>query len=118
MPRTALTPVQLTKTYTGTPSANAIDSSFAASDNSNGNKFTAVEKNIIEFRNTDAGNQTFTIKGATGPYGPVPDYGPYTLGTTEEAAVECDLTGFIQTDGCIYIDTSSANVKVRVLRLP
>lgn len=81
-------------------------------------QFAATGKEIVIARNTDVGAQTVTITsvsylGRTGDItadsiaaGALHVYGPF------------NIDGWRQTDGYIYLEASSANVKFSVITLP
>lgn len=101
--------------------ANLVDITFAAMDNTNGNKFVCTGREVIIFQNTDAGSQTVTIPSVADEKNRSQDITTYSLGAGEFAAFGVGLTnskGWKQTSGEINLDCSSANIKVAVLRLP
>lgn len=102
-------------------SANSLDFTFGAMDAANGNYFACTGRELILFQNTDAGAQTVTIDSVDDERGRQEDITTYSLAAAEFAAAGVGLTnskGWKQSNGQIYLDTSSANVKVAVLRLP
>jgi hypothetical protein len=120
MPRTALTPVSVVGPYPsgGTVSPGALAFTFAASDLANGNQYPCTGQEVIVFQNTDAGSQTFTITSAPDSQGRKSDITTYSMATGTFAVFLPGVLGWIQTDGNVYINTSNANVKIAVFKLP
>lgn len=118
MPRTALTSQTPKGPYPGTVAANDLDITFAAMDAVNGNSVTLNGPLLLLFRNDNAGAQTVTINSTTDPYNRSGDVSAYSIGAGEYAAFIVKPLGWIQSDGALYLDTSSADVKIAVLKLP
>lgn len=95
----------------------------AAMDASNGNSFYATGKEVLLFVNTDTATHTVTITSTTDNYGRLDtSLTTYTIpvavgGQSGLAAIEISqLQGWIQDGSLIDMTTSSALVKVAVLR--
>lgn len=120
MARTAITVQEVSAPFDAV-SAGSEDFTFAALDAVNGNYFQCTGREIILVENTDAGAQTVTIDSVDDEKGRQEDITTYSLAANDFAAFGVGLTnakGWKQTNGQVYIDTSSANVKIAVLRLP
>lgn len=120
MARTAITVQEIDAPFAPV-SAGSLDFTFAALDAVNGNYFPCTGREIILFNNTDAGAQTVTVDSVEDEKNRQADLMAYSLAANDFAHHAAGLTnakGWKQTSGQIYIDTSSANVKVAVLRLP
>lgn len=120
MARTEIT-VQEIKSPFAVISAGGLDFTMAALDAVNGNQFTCVGREIIILENTDAGAQTVTINSAADEKNREGDLSAYSLAANDFVVAPMGLTnspGWKQSDGKIQIDTSSANIKIAVLRLP
>ena len=119
MPRTEITVNEAAERYPTLPvSANALDFSFTAGDVANGNAYVATGREVVIFRNVNAGAQTFTLDSVADEQGRTGDITAYSLGAAEFAVLYPPLRGFQQSDGMIYIDVSHADVTIAVLRLP
>jgi hypothetical protein len=120
MARTALTPVVVVGPYptNGTVGVGALAFTFAASDLANGNQYPCTGQEVIVFQNTDAGAQTVTITSAPDSQGRKADITTYSLATGTFAVFLPGVLGWIQSDGNIYINTSNANLKIAVFKLP
>lgn len=120
MARTAITVQEISAPFDAI-SAGSEDFTFAALDQANGNYFACTGREIILFSNTDVGAQTVTIDSVDDEKGRQEDITTYSFAAADFGVFGVGLTnakGWKQTSGQIYIDTSSANVKVAVLRLP
>lgn len=120
MARTAITVQEVSAPFDAI-SAGSEDFTFAASDNSNGNYFTCTGREIILIQNADASTQTVTIDSVDDEKGRQEDITTYSMAAGDFVVFGVGLTnakGFKQSSGQIYIDTSDADVKVAVLRLP
>lgn len=120
MARTAITVQEVDSPFAAV-SAGSLDFTFAALDAANGNYFQCTGRELVLFENTDAGAQTVTIDSVDDEKGRQEDITTYSLAANDFVHFAGGLTnakGWKQTNGQIYIDTSSANVKVAVLRLP
>jgi hypothetical protein len=120
MARTAITVQDIDAPFAAV-TAGSMDFTFAALDAVNGNYFPCTGREIILFENTDVGAQTVIIDSVADEKNRESDIAAYSLAANDFVAVGVALTnrkGWKQSNGQIYIDTSSANVKVAVLRLP
>ena len=120
MARTAITPVVAPGAYLGeTQAANSLDVVFTAADVANGNKVVATGKDLLLVLNSHATlAKTFTVTSFPDAQGRTAHIGPYTLQAGEYACVgPIPVAGWMQTDGNIYIDGESADIKFLVVRL-
>lgn len=118
MPRTAITAQTPKGPYPGTVSANDLDITWTAGDAVNGNSVVLSGPMLLLFRNDNVGAQTFTVSSTQDPYKRTGDVSAYSLGASEYAAFLVKPEGWIQSDGRLYIDVGSADIKIAVLKLP
>jgi hypothetical protein len=95
----------------------------AAMDAVNGNSFTATGKEVLLFVNTDTVTHTVTVTSTADPLGRLDtSLTTYTVpvavgGLSGLAAIEMtNLNGWIQSGQTVNMTTSSALVKISVLR--
>ena len=102
----------------GAPSANALDVSFTAIDNANGNKTAHNGQLMLIFYNSDVSSGTFTITTVADSLGRTGDITTYSLGAGEYAIVgPIPTQGYAQTDGYLYYTGSAATMKVLPVQL-
>lgn len=119
MARTLLTPVTVKGPYPGTVAANDLDIPFASSDTANGNYFVASGRDLLLWRNADAGVVTITIGSAADPYGRTGDIATFSVGIGELGGFWFGkLDGWVQSNGQIYINTSDDDLTLVVIRVP
>lgn len=120
MARTTITPVTLLGSRpTLQPAANAADYAYAACDIVNLNQTPHTGKEVLLFRNDDAGSVTLTISSVADALKRTGDITDYPLGAGEFCAFgPFDVEGWRQSDGYLYFQGSDADLKVAVLRLP
>lgn len=120
MARTAITVQTLKGPFPGTVAANGLDFTWTAGDAVNNNEFTGTGREILLVRNDDgASARAFTLVSVADPYNRAVDITSYSVGIGEYAAIALLSTrGWRQTDGKIYFNPASANLKFAVLRLP
>lgn len=114
MPRTDLTKTTApgSMQYTGTVIT------MAAADVANMNQFTASGKDLIVAHNTGASPYTVTVTSAVDPYGRTKDISAISLAAGEYRVFgPMELTGWVQTDGKIYLQASNASVKFGIIAL-
>ena len=111
MARTELTKTELPGRYVDDP----VDLNFQAMDAVNGNSFASTGKEILIFRNDDVGSQTATVISTEDAYGREEDQ-PIAMDADDiKLAGPYPVEGWRQSDRQIYLDTTSANVKVAVI---
>ena len=112
--------VTLTKTVAPGGYASAgVAVTMAAGDSVDGAEFVAQGNDLVIARNTGASPRTVTISSTADPYGRTKDI------TTESIAAGAirvygpfPQTGWVQSDGKIYLAASSTEVVFGVIRLP
>lgn len=121
MARVTLTPQSLLGPFPSLPvSANALDITFAAADATNKEQFALTGREILVAQNTGAGARTITITSVADNKGRTGDISTYSIGAGETAVFSFfgDVTGWLQSDGMVYIEAEHAEVEWAVLRLP
>lgn len=117
MARTSLTPKAALGAY-GSYAADAADLPMTAADVANMNQFTASGRDLVVAHNTGGSAYTVTITSSPDPYGRSRDIATYSLGAGEYAVFgPFELTGWVQTDGKVYLQASNAAVKFGVVAL-
>jgi hypothetical protein len=118
MPRTNLTKTVAQGAY-GAYGADAADLTMAAADVANMNQFTAQGNDLVVAHNTGASPYTVTITSSPDPYGRTKDITTYSLAAGEYAVFgPFGMTGWVQSDGKVYLQASNASVKLGVVALP
>jgi hypothetical protein len=119
MPRTVLTPQVVKGPYPGTVAADALDITWAAGDDVNGNEFAFTGRELILVRNDDAAAQTVTfLSSATPQFNRTADITAYSLAAGEYAAFWAGaLPGWVQSGSKFNIDLSDPDLKFAILRL-
>lgn len=117
--RTAVTPQTLKGPYPGTVSANDLLVTWTAADAVNFNQFAANGNEILLVWNTDVGAQTITLTSKTDSFGRSGDISAYSMATNTVHAFNFRNanSGWVQSDGNVYFQASSANVKFAVIRV-
>ena len=122
MSQTALTPVTL-KENNYAVTAGDLNITLTAMDASNGNSFVATGQEILLFANTDTSTHTITITSTADTIGRTDSsLTTYTVpvasgGTSGISIIQMKyLTGWIGAGSVVTMSTSSALVKVAVLR--
>ena len=121
MSRTALTPHTPVGPYPTSVGAAALNIAETASDASNGNYVANMTgREVVIARNTDSGAQTVTFTSAPDEKGRTSDITAYSIGAGLIAyfSFRGGTTGWQQSNGQLYIDTSSALVKLTCLQFP
>lgn len=92
---------------------------MTALDAANGNSFPATGREVVIFQNTDGANpQTPTIRSVADNEGRTGDESLAMAASSFAITQMYPTKGWQQTDGNIYIDTTSALVKAAVVRFP
>lgn len=117
MARTTLTRTSSLGPYPSLPvSANAGDTVMTAADVSNKNQILLDRDLIVVIQNTDTVDRTFTITSAPDAQKRSGDIGPYTLSADEVFHFRVNqVSGWVQSDGYLYIEASNAAVKFGVI---
>ena len=89
-----------------------------ALDASNGNSYVATGREILIFENTDTAAHTITITSVSDALGRSDtSLTSYSIAASGFAVIQMNvLAGWLETGGLVYLATSSALVKVQVLR--
>ena len=118
MARASLTPKTALGSYGNYSVANSADLAMAAANASDLNQFVASGNDLIFAHNTGSSAYTVTISSVADSYGRTGDITTYSLGAGEYAVFgPFKLTGWMQTDGKIYLAASNAEVKFGVVAL-
>jgi hypothetical protein len=91
-----------------------------ALDATNGNSFVATGKEVLVIQNTDAAAHTFTLTSVPDSLGRSDaSLTSYSVAASSFVAIQMNqLAGWIQSsDGTVHMTTSSALLKITVLRL-
>lgn len=115
MPRTLLTKTSAPGGY----AAAGVAVTMTAADIANLNAFTAAGTDLIVAQNTGGSTYTVTVTSAPDPFGRLG-----TIATENIAAGEVRVfgplpqSGWMQTDGRVYLQASNAAVKFGIIQLP
>lgn len=119
MPRTTLTKTTALGSYGDYSVGNAADLTMAAGDVANKNQFAATGDEVVIAHNTGGSAHTLTVTSTADPYGRTKDISAYSIGAGEYAVFgPLELTGWVQSDGKIYLEVDHADVKLGVVKLP
>lgn len=114
MPRTTLTKT----TALGSYNHAGVVLTMTAADVGNGNQFVANGKDLLVIHNTAGSDYTFTVTSTADAYGRTKDITTETIAAGAYKIVgPLELTGWIQTDGKIYLAASNAGVKFGIVAL-
>lgn len=119
MPRQTLTRQTPVGPYPALPVvANSLDLVWTAADATNKEQFIPDADNLILVWNTHATTAyTFTITSVVDERNRTGDIGPFTLQAGEIAAYRLQKSGFLQSDGYIYMEANNAAVKYAIIKL-
>jgi hypothetical protein len=117
MPQTALTPVQLKQNNYAVVAADLLVTPVAM-DASNGNSFPLTGQEILLFQNTDSSAHTITISSVADSIGRTDSsLTGYSIPANGIAMIQVSqIAGWSQPGALMFLATSSALVKVSVLR--
>lgn len=114
MPRTTLTKT----TALGSYNHAGVALTMTAADVGNGNQFVATGKDLLLIHNTAGSDYTFTVTSTPDAYGRTKDITTETVTAgTYKIVGPLELTGWMQTDGKIYLAASNAGVKFGIVAL-
>lgn len=119
MARTELTAQAIPTAYTAGMNGVENNLTFTASDNTEGNYVTSTGRDLllIAYNSGSTADLTVTVTGSTyNPVGTISD-GVITVDAGEYGFLPIPATGYTQSDGTIYIDTTDADVKLCVIKL-
>lgn len=121
MARLVLVPQAIVGPYPTTPvTANALDFVFtpAGASFADGAGFTMTGREIILVQNLNVGAQTVTITSMPDAYNRLGTITTYSVGIAEFAMIYVPQSGWMQTDGQLYMAASAADVGFAIIRLP
>ncbi len=115
MARTTLTKTDAPGKYASQGAALTME----AADPTNKNQFVATGADLVFAHNTGAGAATVTINSVADPYGRTGDISSYSIPAGGYAVFgPFPSLGWQQSDGYIYLEASSTDVKFGVVKLP
>jgi hypothetical protein len=114
MARVALTPVDLPETLPG----GSVAYTFASADTSDQNSVTLMGREVLLISNGGGTSADVTIDSVPGPSGREGDLTVTVAAGATKAVYFGTRTGWMQSDGTLYLDTASADISYAVLRLP
>ncbi|MBW2084435.1 MAG: hypothetical protein JRI54_00165 [Deltaproteobacteria bacterium] len=115
MARATLTKTNAPGYYASTGAALTL----AAADVTNKNEFVSTGKELVVAQNTGASSGTVTINSTADPYGRTEDITDYSIDAGGIAIFGPFPTlGWQQSDGKIYLEASTADIKFGVIVLP
>ena len=116
--RAVLTPA-LPPNLNSPVTAGAADMALTGAASSTGYQYTSTGRELIFVYNSDTTVHTVTIHSVADPYGRSGDITSYSLSSGDHAVFgPFPLTGWKQSDGNVYIDSSSDLVKFSIITLP
>lgn len=118
-PRITLTKTIALGSYGNYATAGVADLTMTAADTSDLNQFVANGNDLVIAHNTGASAYTVTITSMPDPFGRTKDIAAYQLEVGDYAVFgPFALTGWVQTDGKIYLQANNAAIKFGVVQLP
>lgn len=114
----APTQLALPSSFAGQPTAGSLAVVMTAGDNTNGNSFVGIDKQILLVQNTAGGSGTFGVTSTADNQGRFADITAYSVAGSGIAALYLPGDGFRQTDNSIQLTCSATTMKFGVLRLP
>ena len=114
----ARTPLTKT-TAAGSYNHAGVALTMTAADVGNMNSFVATGKDLLVIHNTAGSDHTFTVTSTADAYGRTKDITTETVSAGAYKIVgPLELTGWVQTDGKIYLAASNAGIKFGIVALP
>jgi hypothetical protein len=118
MARTAVTVTDALGSYGDYATANAADLTMEAADPSNKNKVPHTGDILLIAHNTGGSAQLVSVTSVDDAYGRQEDIDEYSVGAGEYAVFgPFKVQGWIQSDGQLYFEADSADVKFGVVKL-
>jgi len=120
MTATAITIQEVAGPFDAT-TAGSEDFTFDASAGSSGNSFVASGRELLLAYNSGSVAATMTVESEDDALGRAEDITAYSLAAGDYAVFGVGLTntkGWKDSSGLIQLTTTTANIKVAVLRLP
>jgi len=100
------------------PAANACDLTMAAADVANKNQAVLSGNDVVVAHNTGVGAVTLTISSVADQHNRTGDITAYSIGAGEYAVFgPLKSLGWMQSDGKLYLEASSADLKLGVVAL-
>jgi hypothetical protein len=120
MPRTALTPQSPPGSYPALPlGAGTADIAFTAADATNFNSFVSTGRELLLVNNPSASAYTVTVHSVADPLKRTGDITTYSVAAGKVSMLGPFLqSGWLQSDGTVWVDGSNAALLFAVLRLP
>lgn len=119
MARTTITKTTALGAYGDYSGANVADLAMQAADVGNGNQFIPSSRDLLVVRNSGGSPYYVTVTSASDPFGRTGDIDQYDVGAGEVAIFgPFKRSGWIQTDGYIYVDGENAALYFGVAALP
>ena len=114
MARTTLTKTTAPGSYASAGTALTM----TAADTTDKNQFVAAGNDLVIAHNTGAASATVTITSTSDPYGRSGDISAYSIAAGAYAILgPFKILGWQQSDGKIYLEASSTDVKFGVVAL-
>lgn len=99
-------------------SANALDFVFTAANATDKEQFVPGNDALLIVKNAHATlAKTFTLTSKADERNRTGDVGPYSLGAGEYALFRYKKPGWMQSDGKIYLEAESSDIKFAVIQL-
>lgn len=120
MARTSITPFALLGAYAAYSAGTATKAGTAAtgSSGSSGNQFVASGNDLVIAWNSGSTGRTVTITAAADPQGRTRHITSYALAAGDHAFFgPFRNTGWVQTDGYVYLEANHADVKFFIVQL-
>jgi hypothetical protein len=114
MARVRLTPVDLPKTHPGA----SVAYTFATADTADHNDFLLTGREVLLISNGGASPVDVTVGSVADPYGRTGDLTLTVAAGATRAIAFLDRAGWMQSDGALYLNTTSTDISYAVLRLP
>jgi len=118
MARQSHTPLTALGTKTDDYSAGAADLTMTAADVANKESVTMTGNELVIAHNTGVGAQTVTVSSVVDDQGRTGDISTYSLAADDYAVFgPFGTEGWRQSDGALYFEADSADVKFGVVKL-
>lgn len=107
-----------TSTAPGSNNYTGVTLTMTAADASNFNEFVASGKDLVVAHNTGGSPYTVTITSVADPFGRMGDVSAVSIAAGAYMVFgPLESTGWLQTNGKIYLQASNAAVKFGIVRL-
>jgi hypothetical protein len=98
-------------------SANALDISWTAADATNKEQFVPGNDTLVLVKNDAVAAKTVTFTSKADDKNRTGDVSAYSLGAGEIAMFRFKKAGWMQSDGKIYMEAESSDIKYAVIQL-